>query len=239
MTDTQRPKPKKPQNFRPSSNARLIADLERFHKDLTRVLPLIAPSLQRCQDRQAGQPEAMSYDSVISSGTRTIPWCFEHGTGALHFLDVLKKVPCPMDQVPVHGDPTGDAATSRDPERERELAIVKALKAMIVQGDKAIGEIVTLGSRGPSKKDLRETAAENEVTTFLCANHARVGEHAHPHTQNPTDVGGRLPEKMLLCEFCFDSVRKTAYVEGAARLPTKDEMVPKNRLKMRAPGKSA
>lgn len=152
--------------------------LELACEDLLRLTHVLPDVIRRIRDALPGQPGAASYDGAVSAGS--------------------------------HADPTQDAALElvEGNTADADLATVKRRVAVIArEADALVHLAAAWQSRGPTRKEQRETAVANEPG---CELHAKAGLHA-PRDRVVTKAGGWVPPRpVAACAACrrFMAARK-------------------------------
>lgn len=222
-------------NQRPS-DARLLADLERAHDDLGRLIGALPGVLARLRDAEQGQPAAQSYGE---GGARVVLWCSRHESDRCTEPDSAGElIPCStLIAHPMRPDSVGEAAVNPDQARADETTLVRAIVGdptlqnggLVAQVERAMVVVAAWSPRAADVAALRRKAEDDNRT--WCENCATIDNpitgqprKEWPRGQGKTTVGGRLPFPMYLCDWCCKIVVRTAEVLGTGRVPTEAEL---------------
>lgn len=179
---------------------------------LTRLSAVKTPLRQAVVDCLAGQPRAVDYDP---SGKSRTPWCWTHErpVSACHRADLL----CAGETIESH-DPTGEAAVGHDPAAQalKDLDhLERQLVALVVRYDDIRRQYLPTQQELPTESQRAKLATAGEPGCHWCE---QAGTWSPPHTKQPTNIGGILPEPRFVCANHYDLIRKRLL-----RAPTRAE----------------
>jgi hypothetical protein len=204
---------------------RRVERLERATENITRLAVFLPSGVAKIRLWSEGQPKAQDYEP--RSGPRTVLYCDDHDRDQ----DDCKRLglPCTGEPLPNASDPTGEAAIRQDI-AAGDLARLDQLIAWLDRNsDEAIDLLARYARRDPTDKDTRESG-EGELGCASCwriQGPNTVHWWNAPYRCGPTDVGGALQRKHLLCRACEEFVRALIREGSGPRLPTNDELVTK------------
>jgi hypothetical protein len=183
-----------------------------------RVLSTMAWDLERIEDEAYSPLRAQSFEP--SEGRGLSLWCIEHDALLNHCENQGLQTCIPGAEEAMGGlnsDPTGVAGINEgNPARGKLNRARKLLEARRRNTDE-LENLLRDAARSDTAKDRKETAAANEKQEACCDPCSRVGAWTPPHSDEPTDVAGRLPKRLLLCNW------HRKFVSAHGELPTPEE----------------
>lgn len=167
--------------------------LQRFGWHLTALVEAI-------EDAHAGQPGAMHYDAIGRSTMSTVLWCDEHQQ-ELADCHRQEEVCSRGVPIPVHPDPTGDAAVNYDQARTDDRHLRKAVHALENVADTLERLHASYSKRTATKEERKATEQDNDKGACEVCHRSDVYA---PAIVTASDAKGNLPRFYRLCRWHLD-----------------------------------
>lgn len=167
---------------------RITDQLGRALEDGLRLHGALPDILLRIRDAMPGQPRAASYEAKVSGG---------------------------------ESDPTADAGLrlAEGDHADADLAqLRRSTRIVAIEIERMVRIAAAWQSRGPTRKEQRETEAANDNLQPACELHLRVGVRVPRHRLAEVAYGWALDRPMSLCHQCMRRIGDTHHV------PDDDEM---------------
>lgn len=211
-----------------TSHASLIADLQRAAELLDRAITYIEhpqrftllcqPSPPREKDRDPHAPPASA-------------WCWTHECGAaLCYIERHNDATCSVSDVSdlTHKDTTGEAALRGLGSNHKRSTMEAYIKGVVKNVHNLEGFIVSNQPEKLTEAEVRKQEQLEAANQQGCDSCARSkdddGEPRHiPPRSGPTDIGGILAFKRLLCPDCI-SRAKWRHAQGLTPMPPQAEV---------------
>lgn len=167
-------------------------------------------------DDQPGAPGAQSFEQDRTSGHSTVLFCWEHELDPRDCPapDPRKPglPPCRIEPVPMATDTVGELVVALGPRKARGvLEIVNAAETQVIKAARQLDMIYERVTSPLGNPHLpKPAAADGDPGCESCAR-LNLGTENRPrpwwnipdyNRGKPTNFGGALPHKMLLCQAC-------------------------------------
>lgn len=167
---------------------------------LDRIGWRLATTEEAITDAMAGQPGAASYDAIGRSNMKSVLWCDEHQQelADCHRQEHTCSRGIP---IPVHPDPTGDAAVNHDKARSDERQLRKAIHTLENVADLLESIHGAYATREPTAAEKRATEQDNDKGQCEVCSRSDVYT---PAIVTSSNAKGNLPRHYRLCRWHLD-----------------------------------
>ena len=151
-------------------------------------------------DAMSGQPGAATYDAIGRSNMKSVLWCDEHQQelADCHRQEHTCSRGIP---IPVHPDPTGDAAVNHDKARADERQLRKIVQTLENAADLAEHLHDAYETRAPTAAEKRATEEDNDKGACEVCHRSDIYA---PAIVTASNAKGNLPRSYRLCRWHLD-----------------------------------